>query len=418
MEYNSGSQKPGLDWKFSILPFLDVKTATEKLKKGEASHIFKSNDLGTVSRCDTIQVPSNDVIEDYMVSQSMDVGDREKWHCWAIYDGHAGPQTAALLSHSLIPYVERALKSGLKAGDSIENAVKAAFMTLDDEMSKDGIAALSDAATHAEVQARLAPFYAGSCALLAIYSPTTSELTVAHVGDSRAVLGRPSSNGSTTIPLSADHTPYNPQELERIKTKHPNQNDLVISRDGDCDRYVGIAVTRAFGDARWKWPKEYLKTCEKSFSGKPPPGNMRDPPYIEAEPDVKTISILPGDFLILASDGLWSHLSSEDAVHAISLWTNATKLESLNVAGEGEEQAQGGGPAVLGKAEHISFWEPWKVGRESFVVEDENAATHLVKNAFGGKQRQLFTGLMTLGAPTSKMMRDDVTVQVIFFGDI
>lgn len=51
-------------------------------------------------------------------------------------------------------------------------------------------------------------------------------------------------------------------------------------------------------------------------------------------------------------------------------------------------------------------------------MEDENAATHLVKNAFGGKQRQLFTGVLTVEAPISKTMRDDVTVQVIFFGGV
>jgi pyruvate dehydrogenase phosphatase len=52
------------------------------------------------------------------------------------------------------------------------------------------------------------------------------------------------------------------------------------------------------------------------------------------------------------------------------------------------------------------------------VIEDNNAATYLLKNSFGGKQRQLFTGILTAHASLSRSMRDDVTIQVIFFGDM
>jgi len=284
-------------------------------------------------------------------------------------------------------------------------------------MSSDGIAALTDSHSHAETQARLAPVSSGSCALLAMYDPSSSQIHIAHVGDSRAVLGRRSSNQTwTTIQLSADHTPYTAVEAKRVKAKHPGET-VITSRDGDCDRYVGIAVTRAFGDARWKWGKESLDTWEKWYSGKPPPKNVLNPPYLEAVPDVGTYDVEEGDFIILASDGFWNHLSSEHAVHAVGLWIDAFKSGQIGEVGGGEELGKGGGPKVE-KAEGISFWEYWKVTPESFVVEDENAATHLVKNAFGGKQRQLFTGVLTVEAPISKTMRDDVTVQVIFFGGV
>ena len=88
MSYNTGSREPSLDWKFHAFPVLDVKAATEKLKAGEASYTF-AGEVGIVSRCDTIQLASNPIIEDYMVSSSIDVGEDQKWHCWAVYDGHA-----------------------------------------------------------------------------------------------------------------------------------------------------------------------------------------------------------------------------------------------------------------------------------------------------------------------------------------
>jgi pyruvate dehydrogenase phosphatase len=54
---------------------------------------------------------------------------------------------------------------------------------------------------------------------------------------------------------------------------------------------------------------------------------------------------------------------------------------------------------------------------ERFVVEDANAATHLVRNALGGKDKDMISALLTLPSPYSRRYRDDLTVQVIFFGN-
>ncbi|PYI04608.1 protein serine/threonine phosphatase 2C, partial [Aspergillus sclerotiicarbonarius CBS 121057] len=361
-----------------------------------------------VSRIDTNQVQSNNPIEDYMVSGKIDLGKGGIWHCWAVYDGHGGQHTAIVLSHALIPYVERSLRAHFESSTpetSIADSIISAFKTLAEEISADGLTALESAQSHAEVQARLAPSYAGSCALLALYNPSESMLYVANTGDSRAVLGSPAESGYETVAMSDDHTADNEAEVERVKALHPDQDDLITKRDGDCARYVGIAVTRAFGDARWNWPKEAMTKWEKEFSGKPASGSIKNPPYLEATPEVKSYKLKGGEFLVLASDGLWNHLSSEGAVEAVSKWAKATREGTLAEPGSGTAVAFGG----------ISFWEYWKVKPEWFVYEDDNAATHLVKNAFGGLQRQLFTGVLTVDTPVSKTMRDDVTVQVVFF---
>ncbi|MCJ1351104.1 MAG: hypothetical protein MMC33_001086 [Icmadophila ericetorum] len=422
MSYNTGSQAPSTDWKFHAFPALDVEGATAKIKEGEASYTFKDGELGIVSRCDTVQVASNDPIEDYLVSADVYLQEKGKWHFWAVYDGHSGRHTSSVLSHSLIPYVARSLNDSSSEETAIEAAMVSAFTTLDNDISADCLAALNDAKTHAEVQARLAPFASGSCALLVAYDPTHSVLRVANTGDSRAVLGRRSTDKPgtawSTIALSNDHAAANPVEAERVKALHPDEPDLITKRDGDCERFVGIAVTRAFGDLRWKWPLKDTEIVEKQYSGKPAPKPLKSLPYLEATPEVTATTVQKDDFLIMASDGLWNHLSSEGAVHAVGLWIDAMKAGNLNKVGSGPEIAVDGGPALEGKAEGISFWEYWKVNPENFVVEDDNAATHLVKNAFGGTQRQLFTGVMTVYAPTSKTMRDDVSVQVIFFGDV
>ncbi|EAW08994.1 uncharacterized protein ACLA_099390 [Aspergillus clavatus NRRL 1] len=76
-------------------------------------------------------------------------------------------------------------------------------------------------------------------------------------------------------------------------------------------------MTRAFGDARWKWSNNTLKKCEKGFSGKPAPGNVVNPPYLEATPEIETYKLQEREFLILSSDGLWNHLSNDGAVEAV-----------------------------------------------------------------------------------------------------
>jgi pyruvate dehydrogenase phosphatase len=43
--------------------------------------------------------------------------------------------------------------------------------------------------------------------------------------------------------------------------------------------------------------------------------------------------------------------------------------------------------------------------------------THLVRNAFGGADRDMVCGLLTLPSPYSRRYRDDLTVEVIFFGE-
>jgi pyruvate dehydrogenase phosphatase len=42
---------------------------------------------------------------------------------------------------------------------------------------------------------------------------------------------------------------------------------------------------------------------------------------------------------------------------------------------------------------------------ERFVVQDKNAATHLVRNALGGKDKDMVCALLTLPAPYSRRYR-------------
>ncbi|RKP03588.1 hypothetical protein CXG81DRAFT_3080, partial [Caulochytrium protostelioides] len=134
---------------------------------------------------------------------------------------------------------------------------------------------------------------------------------VAVVGDSRAVLGR--QFGLTgqvqAVPLSIDQTARNPQENSRLIEAHSRELETVVSRG----RLLGsLMPTRAFGDARYKWP---LPTAQvvTPHSGRRMPRHYYTPPYVTAEPEVAHYRLDGRDqFLALASDGIYDHLTNDE----------------------------------------------------------------------------------------------------------
>ena len=270
---------------------------------------------------------------------------------------------------------------------------------------EDGIKALSSAGSFTETISRLAPYFAGSCAILSIYDPNSQVLRTACTGDSRAVLGRRTSSGKYAAePLSVDQTGHNALELEKITNEHPGEKDIVNLKDG---RVLGIAVSRAFGDGLWKWPMEVVKECQEKYFWKPARPGYKSPPYLTAEPVVTSTKIEGGEFLILASDGLWDCITSEQAVKFVELWLVAKKNGDIGKVEKREQKNK----------ERANIWEK-PVEEGDFLVEDENCAAHLVRNAFGGRDHEKLLGMAGAQAPFSRYVRDDVTVQVIFFNGV
>jgi pyruvate dehydrogenase phosphatase len=270
--------------------------------------------------------------------------------------------------------------------------------------------AVASGADYESVMAAFDPATAGSCALLSIYDTARSTLRVACTGDSRAVLGRydPAAGKYTDKPMSKDQNGFNDLERKRLYSKHPGEKGIF-----DGARFMGYGMTRAFGDNCLKWSKLQFKEVQKKFRSNGPRWNSETPPYMTAEPVVTETDVNTGprgDFLVMASDGVWDHLSSEDAVECIARWINWMKTGKRITSTR---------KRVSPNTPPVSCWAnpKWKTKPEHFVVEDKNAAVHLIKNAFGGSRRDLFCDVMSVCRPTSRCVRDDATVQIIFFGD-
>uniref|UniRef100_A0A3Q2YEB0 protein-serine/threonine phosphatase n=1 Tax=Hippocampus comes TaxID=109280 RepID=A0A3Q2YEB0_HIPCM len=118
------------------------------------------------------------------------------------------------------------------------------------------------------------------------------QLIVANAGDSRCVV----SERGKAVDMSYDHKPEDELELSRIKKAGGK-----VTVDGRVNG--GLNLSRAIGDHFYKRNKVL-----------PPEEQM-----ISAMPDVKVLTLNDDhDFMVIACDGIWNVLSSQEVVDFIS----------------------------------------------------------------------------------------------------
>lgn len=436
--------KPTGDDGRRIVEILTPEQATQKLRRLEQSFSVKRGE--GVTRYDLVQLPSNDPIEDDHAEKIVEVPSRSAgadgnsdWMFWGVFDGHSGWTTSATLRDSLISYVARELNDTYKAAKSstpmpeaIGLAIKTGFNRLDYEIVHRSVEKVFKASSKMVAAELLQPALSGSCALLSFYDSRTKLLRVACTGDSRAVLGRRSASGKwTATALSEDQTGGNPSEAARMRKEHPGEVNVV--RNGRV--LGGLEPTRAFGDAVYKWSRDVASRLRQGFFGRSPSPLLKTPPYVTAEPVITTTQIDPdkGDFLVLATDGLWEMLTNDEVVGLVGQWME-TQAAASSPSGSQFESAwskifgsrnkplpveSAKGDSADGQRTPIRL-QQWGINpdaKDRFTVRDNNVATHLVRNALGGSNDEQVCGLLTLPAPFSRRYRDDLTVQVIFFGN-
>ena len=209
------------------------------------------------------------------------------------------------------------------------------------------------------------------------------------------------------IPLSQDQTGYNDSEVARLQAEHPNEPNMIKK-----GRLLGLAVTRAFGDARWKWPRETQEKARDRFFGPEIREPLISPPYLTAEPVITTTVIEPdkGDFLIMASDGLWDKMTSKQAVELVGTWLQTHDISKAAPAPDSAKPIPGIlGPSDLSKRTrpipNLEYTKTRRIEKKDFVDVDDNAATHLARHAWGGGNEDLVTGMATAPAPLARRMR-------------
>ena len=434
-----------------IVEMMTPDQATERIRRREESYIV--NRGRGVVRYDLATLPSNDPIEDdhaekivevpASATTAEDASSSSDWMFWGVFDGHSGWTTSAKLRQVLISFVARELNTTYKAAASaaaggsalpdplaIDTAIKAAFTRLDNEICHESVNKLAKAPSKRLAAELLAPALSGACALLSFYDTRSKTLRVACTGDSRAVLGRrnPETGKWSATALSIDQTGSNPDEAQRMRSEHPASEASNVIRNG---RVLGnLEPTRAFGDAFYKWSKETQDKIKRNFFGRTPHPLLKTPPYVTAEPVVTTTQILPenGDFLVMATDGLWEMLTNEEVIGLVGQWVETQKSQStsstssswlssflgtkksspLPVEKGGNTSKHGAGSSSDAPVRQHQ-WGFDQLSEEQynqrFTVEDKNAASHLIRNALGGKDRDMVCALLTLPSPYSRRYR-------------
>ncbi|CAN1192542.1 Probable protein phosphatase 2C 60 [Linum perenne] len=219
-----------------------------------------------------------------------------------VYDGHGGPETSRYVNEHLFQHLKRFTSE--QQTMSVE-VIRKAF-----QATEDGF--LSLVTRQWTMKPQIAAV--GSCCLVGIISDGT--LYIANLGDSRAVLGRSvkATGQVLSTQLSAEHNASFESVRQELFSSHPEDSQIVVLRHNVWRVKGIIQISRSIGDV-------YLKKAEFNREPLYAKFRVREPfkkPILSADPSISVHKLLPIDlFVIFASDGLWEHLSNQEAVDIV-----------------------------------------------------------------------------------------------------
>ncbi|KAK9129389.1 hypothetical protein Sjap_009876 [Stephania japonica] len=219
-----------------------------------------------------------------------------------VYDGHGGPETSRYINEHMFYHLKRfAAEQQSMSVDVIKKAFQA---------TEEGF--LSVVTKQWSMKPQIAAV--GSCCLVSVVCGGV--LYVANVGDSRAVLGSLVKATGEVLPvqLSTEHNAAIESVRQELHALHPDDSHIVVLKHNVWRVKGLIQVSRSIGDV-------YLKKAEFNREPLYAKFRLREPfkrPILSSEPSISVHKLQPHDqFLILASDGLWEHLSNQEAVDLV-----------------------------------------------------------------------------------------------------
>lgn len=342
------------------------------------------------------------VVQDWHLSTGI-------WRFHAIFDGHAGEETADYAVEMLPSIMKQHIQGFLDNhkdynSASISDVMVNAISSLDNAIAHDlleifpdpqALDSLSDAAIKDIINDsdrggqninKVLHCMRGTTVLVSLVDPTRTHLWVASLGDCQAVYGRQDESGAwDAILLSSNHNGTESSEVERIKQEHPDEPECVLR-----NRVLGaIAVTRALGDHEFKLPRVYT---ERVFLNAAPGFRTQQsveqfikksftPPYLSNIADVRHLSLEPNSraCLVMCTDGLMDLFEGESRDGG-----------TLDIAALGRRWLEIIGPTV------------W--------TEGTNAALHLLREGLGGTDEEKVSQMMT--AERTDRWMDDTTILI------
>eukprot|EP00117_Sycon_ciliatum_P017790 scpid90964/ scgid4388/ Probable protein phosphatase 2C 70 len=204
---------------------------------------------------------------------------------FGVFDGHGGAAVSRMLSRDVPARLcDRLARHGL---NHMDHCLREAFHDSDDRLQE---------RHYDKWRAQ------GSTGCFA--ASIGDQLVVANSGDSRAIM---SVNGQTH-PLSHDQkvdTPAEKARMDQLGAKYhgrkgPNNTRCNYVVSPEANSYYRVNVARGFGDGQFK------------------PGPYRNQHIIPVQPEITTVLVNQDvEFIVLATDGLWDVMSSEQVISSI-----------------------------------------------------------------------------------------------------
>ncbi|KAF9621667.1 hypothetical protein IFM89_025578 [Coptis chinensis] len=219
-----------------------------------------------------------------------------------VYDGHGGPETSRYINNNLFHHLKRFTSE--QQSMSVD-AIRKAF-----QATEEGF--FSIVSKQWSIKPQIAAV--GSCCLIGVICG--GNLYIANVGDSRAVLGKlvRATGEVLAVQLSAEHNAAIESVRQELHALHPDDSQIVVLKHNVWRVKGLIQISRSIGDI-------YLKKSEYNREPLYAKFRVRQPfrrPILSSEPAVTVHKLQSHDqFLIFASDGLWEHLSNQDAVDVV-----------------------------------------------------------------------------------------------------
>ncbi|MBA0813732.1 hypothetical protein Gohar_027556, partial [Gossypium harknessii] len=204
------------------------------------------------------------------------------------------------------------------------------------------------------------------------------------------------------VPLSSEHNASVESVREELRSLHPNDPQIVVLKHTVWRVKGIIQISRSIGDA-------YLKSAEFNRDPLLPKFRVPEPfdkPILSAEPETLVQKLDPEDqFLIFASDGLWEHLSSQEAVDIVNTCPRNFRCPKLISDAYPDHRDM----ILQGPSRYVKILEKYE--------RTLGIARKLVKAALrvASKKREMrYSDLKKIDRGVRRHFHDDITVIVLF----